>query len=55
MLYSTDTNWAGENSLFVPYAKTQEEIKRPGHILGSEEASGAGFEGPAVIHSPPHF
>lgn len=30
-------------SLFVPYAKTQENSARPGEILGGEEVSGAGF------------
>jgi uncharacterized protein (TIGR03118 family) len=30
-------------SLFVPYAKTQEDPSAPGHILGGEEASGPGL------------
>ncbi|MDN5836388.1 MAG: TIGR03118 family protein [Nitrosospira sp.] len=30
-------------SLFVPYAKTQEDPANPGHILGGEEVSGTGF------------
>ena len=30
-------------SLFVPYAKTQEDPDRPGQILGGEEVSGKGF------------
>ncbi|PTR16333.1 uncharacterized protein (TIGR03118 family) [Nitrosospira sp. Nsp2] len=31
------------NSLFVPYAKTQADPARPGHILGGEEVAGAGL------------
>jgi uncharacterized protein (TIGR03118 family) len=30
-------------SLFVPYARTQEDPSKPGHILGGEEASGPGL------------
>lgn len=30
-------------SLFVPYAKTQEDSSRPGHVLGGEELSGPGL------------
>lgn len=30
-------------SLFVPYAKTQEDPSAPGHILGGEETSGPGL------------
>jgi hypothetical protein len=55
MLDSIGTMEPERISLFVPYAKTQEETERAGQIRGSEEVSGASFERLAVIHSSPPF